>query len=342
MFKRPRLSAAKRLVNAPSLVALLFITAACDAPSDTPDVELPVEVPAEVPETVTETPVTRMSMPAVWNTSALPVAPASVGIAGELGSTIAVSYADGGLQLFNFEAEILTSKGDLNVDQVGDGRFLMLSGTPVSIFPGIDRDGTLQAYIHGGELQEPIAYGFQVDQSGPAAGLCTAPPQGDIDGVMRLGYWTEDEPTLLQSGRIVQVNDSLVFLADEPVEADQPIEACLLEDLGATVFSAPVTSAVALDRNGKRHRLTLNSFGRVEYLKDTGELEPVRIRDGISVSMPANPVGMAGTGDARGGGYPGGLLVVAGEAEPGDYRVVLIDPSDVTLAPLGVPAAVID
>ncbi|MEO0550027.1 MAG: hypothetical protein AAFZ91_08905 [Pseudomonadota bacterium] len=338
MFKRPRLSAAKRLVNAPSLLALLFLASACSNPVDTPVTEADEEI-VETPEAP---PVSGLSMPAVWNTSPLSAAPTSVGIAGELGSTIAVSYADGGLQLFNFEAEQITSKADLNVERVGDGRFLLLSGTPVTVFPGIDREGTLQAFIHGGELDEPLAYGFNIDQKGPAAGLCTAPPQGDIDGVMRLAYWTEDMPTTLHSGRIVQVNESLVFLADEPVEADQPINSCLLEELGATVFSRPTSASIALDRNGKRHRLTLNTFGEVERLLDTGETEPVRIRDGISVPMPQQPVDLTGTGDARGGGYPGGLMVVAGETDAGDYRVILVDPSALTLAPLGVPVTTVE
>ena len=44
---------------------------------------------------------------------------------------------------------------------------------------------------------------------------------------------------------------------------------------------------------------------------------------------------MAGTGDARGGGYPGGVIVVGGENEYGHHTVTYIDPSKVTLQPFG-------
>ncbi|GAB5457185.1 MAG: hypothetical protein Hens3KO_02150 [Henriciella sp.] len=327
MFKRPRLSATNRLVNALPWLALLFLASACSDPGQ--EAANPPSAPVET--TTEEEQAQGLSLPAVWSTNGLDSPIANLGVAGELGSTVAVTFEDGGLQFFNFEGDLITEKAALNAHLVANGRYLMLSGVPVTLFPGTDQDGQMKIYIHGGQLPEPLAYDLDIGQTGAVAGLCTAKPEAEIDGVLRLAFWTEDAPETLISGRIVEVLDELVFLADEPVSADQPITACRLDEAAATVFSAPARAAVSLERRGRTTQLLLDTSGNYSVLEDAGITKPLTIRDGITVLAPELPVDMAGTGDARSGGYPGGILVIAGEDKNGDHRIVYIDPSDLTL-----------
>ncbi len=337
MFKRPRLRATSPLVNASSALVLLFLVSACGGPSDAPVDS--GESEAETPAAALPSRPEGLSLPAVWSTSPLDSPITSVGVAGGLGSTIAVTYETGELQLFDFDAERLTDKAALDVRAVGNGRYLLLSGTPVTLFPGINRSGGMTAYIHGGSLTEPLPLDLKTEEIGIAAGLCSGDPEVEADGVLRLAFWTQEEPNLLYSGRVVEVGDNLAYLLDEPVEADRAITACIMEGTGATVFSAPTQNVTVLDRSGKRNTLTLDTSGNYSRLNEDGAAEPFTIREGISVKVPAVPTAMAGTGDARGGGYPGGLVVISGDIdENGDNRLVLIDPSDFTLSPLGVPA----
>ena len=323
MFKRPRLSARNRLVNALPGLALLFIASACNGPSETPEI---------VPETSTAPAIVEgLTLPAVWNTGDLGSAIKSVGVAGELGSTIAVAYNDGGLQFFNFEGDRITEKADLGAAQLGDGRYLLLSGVAVTVFPGVDTAGNMKVYIHGGQLPEPLAYDLDAGVDTAIAGLCTAAPTVESDGVLRLAFWTENNPNLLNSGRIVQVGEELVFLPDEPVTADRAITACLLNETGATVHSAPILAAAKLERRGKTHIITLDSSGQYTVVDAEGGNETITIKDGISVKVPELPNDMAGTGDTRGGGYPGGILIIACEDQNGDDRLVFIDPGVLTL-----------
>jgi len=330
MFKRPRLSAVNRLVNASPMLALLFLAGACSGPTQTP-AEPPEEAPAEAVEA-------DLQLPAVWDTRDLGFAVKSIGVAGALGSTIAVAYEDGGLQLLNFDGERISEKTDLGVKTLGDGHYLLLSGVPVTLFPGINQSGGMQVYIHGGTLPEPLAYDLNIEQEGELAGLCTAAPGTDSDGIMRLAFWLEESADTLHSGRIVQIGEELVFLPDEPVKANAAISACLLSDSGATVYSAPARTAVALDRRGHRHIVTLDTSGNFTVSSNGGEVKTLTVRNGITVRMPALPTGMAGTGDTRGGGYPGGVVVVTGENADGEHRLIFIDPSKLTINPFALPA----
>ncbi len=330
MFKRPRLSTRNGLVNALPMLALLFIASACGGPSQSADETAPNIAEITTPDQPEAE--TGLSLPAVWSTRDLGAPLRSVGIAGELGSTIAATYEDGGLQLFDFEGERITEKADLNAAQVANGRYLLLSGTAVTVFPGIDQDGDLKAYIHGGEMAAPIAYDLDSGEDTAIAGLCSAAPAVESDGVLRLAFWTEIDPTKLISGRLVQVAEELVFLPDEPVTADRPIKSCELAGTGATVTAAPIRASTLLNRRGKTVSLLLDTSGGFTVTTADETNAPLVIRDGISVTMPVLPIDMAGTGDTRGGGYPGGVVVVAGEIPDGSHRLVFIDPSALTLS----------
>lgn len=341
MFKRPLLSNANRLVNGSLALSLLFMAAACDNTAD--DKPRPEATESETSDPLAEAPSDAeasepgISLPAVWSSADLGRPIQSVAVAGGLGSMIAVSFDDGAVQLLNFEGERVTDPADLNVAQLGDGTYALVAGAALTVFPGIDDQGGLNAYLYGGDIQAPIAFPLDIGSAGRVKGLCTGRPLDETDGLLRLAFWTEGAASRLQSGRIVEAADKLVYLADDPVEAARPITACVLEPTGAKVFSAPVSHAVSLERNGRQRLITLDQSDELTLIGQDSENTPINVRDGITVRVPNTVAGFAGTGDARGGGYPGGLIVMAGAVSTSEHRAVLVDPSELTLAPLGVP-----
>ena len=334
MFKRPHLRAAKRLVNAPFALSLLFLATACGPGSEPVDTE-PAEGPIESTESADPG---GLILPAVWQTNDLGTAITSIGVAGELSSTVAVTYSDGGLQFLDLEGERVTDKAEMSVAKVADGRFMRLQDTSVTVFPGITFDGTLSLFIHGGALSEPLPYLLDSGTDSAILGLCSAGPTFERDGVMRIGFWTADAPAELKLGRVVEAGNNLILLLDEPAQANANIAACLLTDSEDVAYSDPILSAAELKHRNKTYRFLLDDFGGYTLITTDGEPVEFRVLDGITVRPPEFPVAMAGTGDARGGGYPGGVLVVAGETRDGVHTVTYIDPSKVTLTPFGYSA----
>jgi len=331
MFKRPHLRAAKRLVNAPSALILLFLASACgqgSEPVETETAEAPVEsVDTAQPE--------GLVLPAVWQTKDLESPIASVAIAGALGSTVAVAFEDGGLQILDLDGERVTDKADMDVSQVADGRFLRLQDTPVTVFPGITLDGDLSLFLHGGELNEPLPYPLDAGTDDLIEGICSADPLIDSDGIMRIGYWTQGERRQLNTGRVVEVGSDLVLLLNEPIPAARDISACVLSDGDALVYTDPVLAAAEASYRNKTYRFLLDELGGYSLTDNDGEVQAFTVSDGITVRPALRPVDMAATGDARGGGYPGGVIAIGGESPNGAHTVTFIDPSKVTLQPFG-------
>ena len=220
MFKRPHLRAAKRLVNAPSALILLFLAAACNPGQEPVDPE-PLEPPVE---SVESTEPGGLTLPAVWQTNDLGSPIESIGVAGGLGSTVAVAFADGGLQFLDLEGERITDKADMGVSHIADGQFMRLQDTSVTVFPGITNDGALSLYIYGGVLEAPLPYPLDAGTTEAILGLCSGGPTFDRDGVMRIGFWTEDAPQELKPGRAVEGGESLSPLRAEPAMAAGAIE----------------------------------------------------------------------------------------------------------------------
>ena len=338
MFKRPHLRAAKRLVNAPSALTLLLLAAACspaDAPVDTDTSDTPVDT-VEPPESE------GLSLPAVWQTNDLGSPINSIGVAGELGSTVAVAFSDGGLQFLDLEGERVTDKADIGISQVADGRFLQLQDTPVTVFPGITQDGDLSLYLHGGELPEPLPYPLDAGTDDLIEGICSGAPTFERDGIMRIGFWTQGARRELKLGRLVEAGDNLILLLDEPARADRDITACVLTDTEDVAYSSPVLAAVDLSNRSKHYRFILDDLGGYTMVTPADEVVEFEVLDGITVRPPQVPTDMAGTGDARGGGYPGGVIVISGQASTGAHTVTYIDPSKVTLEPFGYSASAAD
>lgn len=331
MFKRPHLRAAKHLVNAPSAMILLFLATACSPGQEPAETEV-AEPPANTVESVESE---GLTLPAVWQTNDLGSPINSIGVAGELGSTVAVAFDDGGLQFLDLEGERVTGKADIEILQVADGRFLRLQETPVTVFPGITRNGELSLYIHGGELPEPLPYPLDAGTDDLIEGICSGPPTFERDGVLRIGFWTQGARRELKLGRLVEVGENLVLLLDEPARAERDITACVLTDTEDVAYSGPVLAAVDLKNRSKGYRFLLDDLGGYTLITDAGEVTEFEVLDGITVRPPPRPADMAGTGDARGGGYPGGVIVVAGETRSGVHTVTYIDPGKVTLEPFG-------
>ena len=108
---------------------------------------------------------------------------------------------------------------------------------------------------------------------------------------------------------------------------------------GAKTYTDPVEAAASLRRLG-RETIVLSRGDGDLHLK-IGDNAPARyeILEGITIEVPLAPTAMAATGDARGGGYPGGIIVLGGVVGGDENRAVLIDPSRVTMTPIEVPSA---
>lgn len=331
MFKRPHLRAAKRLVNAPFALSLLFLASSC-SPSSEPAETEPANPPIDSAESTESG---GLVLPAVWQTNDLGTPIKSIGVAGELASTVAVAYTDGGLQFLDLEGERLTAKADIGAAHVGNGQFMRLQETSLTVFPGISLEGGLVLYIHGGELAEPVPLPLDAGTESAILGLCSAGPTLDRDGVMRIGFWTADAPRELKLGRVAEVGDNLILLLDEAAQAASNISSCVLTDSEDVAYSDPVLAAADLKHRNKTYRFLLDDFGGYTLVTSDGAAVDFQVLDGISVRPPQRPVDMAGTGDARSGGYPGGVLVTAGETRDGVHTVTYIDPSKVTMDPLG-------
>ncbi|WP_143435258.1 hypothetical protein [Henriciella aquimarina] len=261
----------------------------------------------------------------------------SIGMAGGAGSTFAVAYEGGGLQIFDFNAERITQISDHDIEALAEGRYVMLSGTPVTIFPGIDTSGDIKTWIYGGGLAEAIQYDLKGIQDGTVQGLCAAPPASDNGTLHRLAYWTDAASTVLQVGNLVERSGELEWVAAEDISVDEPITACTFTDDGPQIYYDPIAGAARLKRLGRQTLVTLTSAGDVDIMFDKGDRRRYDILDGITVIAPEAPTAVAATGDARGGGYPGGVIVLGGDIAPNDHRVVMVDPSKITLTPISVP-----
>ena len=336
MFKRPRLSAHTFPVNAGIAGFLLFYAASCSGPQE------PEETTAEAPAVDQNEPASPAeeaaaepaTLPAVWMTRELDYPVRSIGLAGGAGSTFAVAYEGAGVQVFNFDGERLSEISDHDVEALASGRYVMLSGTPVTLYPGISSSGEMKVWLHGGGIQPAIQYDLRGVEGAALAGICASDPVDRDESLMQIAFWTEAAPAVLQRGDLVQEGDGLSWVKAEEQSVDRPIEACAFVNDSVQAFTSPIAGAAGLKRLGRETLVTLDQDGAIDVSTDGEEATRYDVIDGITVVVPDQPKAIAATGDARGGGYPGGLIVLGGDIEPGDHRVVMVDPSKVTLTPL--------
>ncbi|MAN46171.1 MAG: hypothetical protein GYB49_09795 [Alphaproteobacteria bacterium] len=318
-FKRWRLVATSPVVNAGLGLALLFTAVGCSKK-------------AEAPEEAPKTPeiAAGVELPAVWSTRPLEGKVASIALSGGMGGLLAVAYERGGLQLINLEGEIVGEPANFRLRSLGGGHNVTINGSSVTIFPGITREGELKAYIYGEGLLAPAQVDMPVQDTHSIAGVCTG--EMKTGGLMRLAYWTTTNDRVLQTGIINEEDGEFTWDSGESTFTDFPIKSCAYTS-DTLVASPRATSAASLNRGDFDALLSIEEGSGLRVSTDLGMTSTdIDIRDGITVVAPDQPDALAAKGIMMAGGYPGGVIVLAGETEPGKYQAVFVDPSQLTLA----------
>ena len=317
-FKRWRLSATSTVVNAGLGLALLFATAACSRQETAP------ETAVEAPE-----PAADVVLPAVWATRTLDGPVSSIALSGGSRGLLAVAYQTGGLQLFDMEAERIGEPTNFRVKALAGGQSTMIGGSTLTVFPGVTNDGTMKAYVYGQGLLAPAQVDLPVDGETALAGVCSGP--AGTQGIMRLAFWTDINNRVLQAGILTENNGELSWNRGDSTFTDFPIHSCAYTN-DTLVASPRATAAAPLIRGDVSALLSLEPENGLQVSTDLGmTTSAVNIRDGLSVFAPDEPVAMAAMGTMMSGGYPGGVIALAGEVKPGDNQVVFVDPSPITL-----------
>jgi hypothetical protein len=317
-FKRWRLSATSTVVNAGLGLALLFSTAACSKP------EKASESPPQSPSLTTD-----VELPAVWATRTLDSPVSAIALSGGSRAILAVAYETGGLQFFDMEAERLGEPTMFRIKALAGGQSTNVGGTTLTVFPGVTREGEVKAYIFGDGLVAPAQVDLSVDGETFIEGICSGP--AGTEGIMRLAFWTLGNDRVLQAGIVKENNGELTWDRGESTFTDFPIHSCAYTS-DTLVASPRATAAAPLIRGNVSALLSLEPESGLKLSTDLGmTTTDVNIRDGLSVIAPDKPVAMAAMGTMMSGGYPGGVIALAGEVEPGKNQVVFVDPSVITL-----------
>ncbi|MEH6489309.1 hypothetical protein [Hyphomonas oceanitis] len=317
-FKRWRLSAVSPLVNAGLGLALLFTATACSKQDKQAD-------------TKPETPVIAAGtqLPAVWATRPLEGQVSSIALSGGLRGILAIAYEKGGLQFFDMEAEKLGEKANFRLKALGSGESAVIEDRSITVFPGITREGELKGFIYGEGLIAPAQIDLPVTSDHDIAGVCSGPAPGT--GLMRLAFWTDVNSTVLQNGIIKADDGDLRWVAGESTFTDFPVKSCAFTS--DTLVASPRASDAASLVRGPLDALLSLENGKLGISTDMGMTNAeIDVKDGITVVAPATPDAMAAMGTMMSGGYPGGLIVIAGETKPGEHHAVFVDPSPLTLS----------
>ncbi|KJS39747.1 MAG: hypothetical protein VR74_00765 [Hyphomonas sp. BRH_c22] len=317
-FKRWRLSAASPLVNAGVGLALLFTASACSKQDKQADSG--AEAPVIAAGTV---------LPAVWSTRPLEGEVASIALSGGLRGILAVAYEKGGLQFYDMEAEKLGEKSNFRLKSLAGGQSSVVEERSITVFPGITRDGELKAYIYGEGLIAPAQIDLPVNADKAIGGVCSGPAPGT--GLMRLAFWTETNNRVLQNGIIREADGELAWTAGTSTFTDFPVKSCAFTS--DTLVASPRASSAASLVRGPLDALVSLEDGKLGISTDLGMTNAeISVKDGITVVAPDTPVALAAMGTMMSGGYPGGLIVIAGETRPGEHHAVFVDPSPLTLS----------
>ena len=313
-----RLSATSPVVNAGLGLALLFTAVGCSKKAEAP------EVPASASEIAAG-----VELPAVWSTRPLEGKVNAVALSGGLGGLLAVAYERGGLQLFNMNGEILGEPANFRLTDLASGQSATLGGSTVTIFPGITREGQLKAYLYGEGLLAPAQVDLPVPNTSSIAGVCSGPMRAA--GIMRVAYWTSTNDRVLQTGIVREENGEFSWDASESTFTDFGIRSCAYTS-DTLVASPRAKSAASLTRGDFDALLSIEDGSGLQVSTDLGMTNTeITVRDGITVIAPDAPDAMAAMGTMMSGGYPGGVIVIAGETAPDQHQAVFVDPSPLTL-----------
>lgn len=324
-FKRRRVSTSHRLVNASLAISLLLTAAACGGQEQADDGDDAGAARVESAPSADAAP----SLPAVWSTRALEGAVSAMAVSKGSAPVLAVAFEDGGLQFFNFDAERITQIAPYSVRSLGSGVRTSVSGTPLILFPGVTSDGSIEAFLLGDGADTIFNAELPIDADSPVQGICAANRSGDADTLLSLAYWTEEAPKTLIRGRVRVESEAFVWSSEEQTEYGEPISACHIADDETYVHTGKETVATWIERDSATYKVVPQDDD-LEFTRDTAETKRYAIRDGLSVAAPDNPTAIAASGRPLGGGYPGGVVIVAGKLGPGEYQAVFVDTSELT------------
>ena len=313
-----RLSAAFPFVNAAAGLSLLFAASACGRQ------EAPAVDPAQAPVISGQ-----IELPAVWSTRPLQGEVRDVALSSGSGAILAVAYDAGGLEFFDMEGERLGEPARFHLKDLADGRSASIDGAQLTIFPGVTEEGTLKAYVFGSGLLGPAQIDLPIPEERMVEGLCTG--EAGSQGLMRLAYWTISDNRTLRTGIVSQAGDELSWTEEAATEAGFPVTSCVFAY--DTLIASPRSAASAsLTRGENSALLSIEEGGQLQISTDLGmTTNEVAVRDGITITAPDTPTAVTAHGTLPAGGYPGGVVVIAGETSEGTHQVVFVDPSAITL-----------
>ena len=313
-----RLSAAFPFVNAAAGLGLLFAASACGRQ------EAPTVDPAQAPVISGQ-----IELPAVWSTRPLQGEIRDVALSSGSGAILAVAYDAGGLEFFDMEGERLGEPARFHLKDLADGRSASIEGAQLTIFPGVTEEGTLKAYVFGSGLLGPAQIDLPIPEERMVEGLCTG--EAGSQGLMRLAYWTISDNRTLRTGIVSQTGDELSWTEEAATEAGFPVTSCVFAY--DTLIASPRSAASAsLTRGENSALLSIEEGGQLQISTDLGmTTNEIAVRDGITITAPDSPTAVTAHGTLPAGGYPGGVVVIAGETSAGTHQVVFVDPSAITL-----------
>lgn len=313
-----RLSAAFPFVNAAAGLSLLFAATACGRQ------EPPEEAPAQDTEIAGQ-----IELPAVWSTRPLQGKIRDVALSSGSGAILAVAYDAGGLEFFDMEGDRLGEPARFRLKDLADGRSADIQGTQLTLFPGVTEEGALKAYVFGTGLVAPAQIDLPIPEERSVEGLCTG--EAGSQGLMRLAYWTMADNRTLRTGIVSQTGEDLTWTEEAATEAGFPITSCVFAY--DTLVASPRSAATAsLTRGQNAALLSIETGGPLQISTDLGmTTSEVSVTDGITITAPDAPTAVTAHGSLPAGGYPGGVVVIAGETSEGTHQAVFVDPSAITL-----------
>ncbi|MCI4646186.1 MAG: hypothetical protein MRY64_15495 [Hyphomonadaceae bacterium] len=272
-----------------------------------------------------------LELPAVWNTSDLQGTVSQLALAGGAASVLAVVYEDGALELFDLEADRISAVADMDVAMISNGAYADFGDVALAVFPGVGEDGALAAYVFGAGLDAPQKIDLGIKTGGRVAGLCSRGRTYQEGGLLDLTYWTVRAPETAIVGQLESNAGDFTF-DGEAMDKPAAATACAFQAEGPVFLGDDVNDLAVLDRPGSTNYVGLKSNGSLIYRRGAGAFDSLGLRDGISVRVPDPIADIAALGMAFGGGYPEGLIVVAGPVDGRD-QVVFVDAGALTRAP---------
>jgi hypothetical protein len=316
-IKRCPLSAASPFVNAAAGLGLLFAAAACSRQD---------AAPPAAPETAAIP--AGLELPAVWSTRPLESPVRDIALSRGTSAILAIAFERGGLEFYSMDGDRLGETARFRLKAIADGRSTTVQGTPVTVFPGLTEEGSLQGYVYSAGLMGPAQIDLPIDENRSVAGLCTGDAGGA--GILRLAYWTVVNNRVLRTGLLREEDGELIWMEEASTETTFPVSACVFSE-GTLVASEISASTAELTRGAYSALLSLSEAGGLQISTDFGATAtPVGLRDGITVRVPQTLSAITASGTMQAGGYPGGVVVVAGETASGAHQAVFVDPSALT------------